>query len=300
MSKEKHYSKNNSKLKQFFSILSSFLLSTALTVLILFSCIKLGFTNTSQITKAFSDSNFYNSVYNTMMSDCENEAIISGLSAEIFDGVFGLDEMTSYCNSYVIALVNNQSYPLDTSSLEKKLSENIKNYATENNLEVDGDIDEVIASFTSTVMAYYTSSIQLPYFDQIASMFRLFDRLLLYILPCMIIFSVILIILLIRLNTFKKNRAYRYLAYSFLSSALSILVIPLFCYITRFYKKLHISPEYLYKYIVAYMENGLKLFVIAGIILFAAGAISIFVSTLIKKKLKEEHVPIHHHHHNDE
>ena len=59
MSKEKHYSKNDSKLKQFFSILSSFLLSTSLTVLILFSCIKLGFTNTSQITKAFSTSNFF-------------------------------------------------------------------------------------------------------------------------------------------------------------------------------------------------------------------------------------------------
>ena len=101
MSKEKHYSKNDSKLKQFFSILSSFLLSTSLTVLILFSCIKLGFTNTSQITKAFSTSNFYNSVYNTMMSDCENEAIISGLSEEIFDGVFSLNELTSYCNSHV-------------------------------------------------------------------------------------------------------------------------------------------------------------------------------------------------------
>jgi len=115
MSKEKHYSKNDSKLKQFFSILSSFLLSTSLTVLILFSCIKLGFTNTSQITKAFSTSNFYNSVYNTMMSDCENEAIISGLSEEIFDGVFSLNELTSYCNSYVISMLNDQNYPLDTS-----------------------------------------------------------------------------------------------------------------------------------------------------------------------------------------
>lgn len=299
MSKEKHYSKNDSKLKQFFSILSSFLLSTSLTVLILFCCIKLGFTNTSQITKAFSTSNFYNSVYNTMMSDCENEAIISGLSKEIFDGVFSLNELTSYCDSYVISMLNDQNYPLDTSFMEKKLSENIKNYATENNLAVDGDIDEVIASFTSTVMAYYTSALQFPYFDQIASMFRLFDRLLMYLLPCMIIFSAILIILLLRLNTFKKNRAYRYLAYSSLSSALSILVIPLFCYITMFYKKLHISPEYLYKYIVAYMENGLKSFMITGIAFFAVGILFIFISAIIKKKLKEEHVPVHHHHHDE-
>lgn len=300
MTKERHYSKSNSKLKQFFSILSSFLLTVAITVFVLFSCVKLGFTNASQVTKALSDSNFYNLVYNTMMSNCENEAIISGLSEEIFDGVFSLDELTSYCDSYVISLLNNKEYPLDTTAIEEKLSENIKNYVTENNLEVDGDINEVIKSFTSTVAAYYKSAIQFPYFDQISSMFRLLDKLLIYILPCMIVFAAVLIILMIRLNTFKKNRTYRYFAYSLLSSALSILVIPAFCYITGFYKKLLISPEYLYKYIVAYLENGLKFFVIAGIILFVMGALSILVSAMIKKKLKEEHIPIHHHHHHDE
>lgn len=297
MTKERHYSKNNSRLKQFFCIISSFLLAVSLTVLVLFTCVKLGFANTSQLTKAFQDSNYYNSVYNTMMGDCENEAIVSGLSKEIFDGVFSLNELTGYCDTYVSSLLNNQEYSLNTSGMEQKLSENIKNYATTNNLTVDGDIDDVIKNFTSTIVAYYKSAIQFPYFDQIASMFRLFDKLLLYILPCMAIFSVILIILLVRLNTFKKNRIFRYLAYSTLSSALSILVIPIFCYITGFYKKLAISPEYVYKYIVAYIENGLLFFVIAGVLLFAAGIIFIIVSAMIKKKLKAEHVPAHHHHH---
>jgi len=297
MTKERHYSKTNSRLKQFFNILSSFLLSAALVISVIFSCIKLGFANSSQITKAFRDSNFYNAVYDTMMGSCENEAIVSGLSAEIFDGVFGLEELSSHCDSYAISLIKNMDYSLDTSAMEKKLSENIKQYVEEKNLEVDGDIDEVISNFTAAVMTYYKSAIHFPYFDQIASVFRLFDRLLMYILPCMAVFAVVLIILLIRLNTFKKNRAYRYLAYSFLSSALSTLVIPAFCYITKFYRRLNISPEYLYKYIVAYMENGLRIFVTAGLLLLGAGIISITVSAVIKKRLKEEHIPVHHHHH---
>ena len=297
MKKERHYSKNNSRLKQLFCIISSFLLAVSLTVFVLFSCAKLGFANATQITKAFQDSNYYNSVYNTMMGDCENEAIVSGLSKEVFNGVFSLNELTGYCNTYVSSLLNDQTYPLNTSAMEQKLSENIKNYATANNLTVDGDIDEVIKNFTSTIVAYYKSAIQFPYFDQIASMFRLFDKVLLYILPCMAVFSVILIILLIRLNTFKKNRIFRYLAYSLLSSSLSILVIPVFCYITGFYRKLSISPEYVYKYIVSYTENGLKVFVLAGVLLFAAGILSIIISTMIKKKLKAEHVPAHPHHH---
>lgn len=297
MTKEKHYSKNNSRLKQFFCIISSFLLAISLTVLVLFTCAKLGFANTSQVTKAFTDSNYYNSVYNTMMGDCENEAIISGLSKEVFDGIFSLGELTSYCNTYVSSYLNGQTYSLDTSAMEQKLSENIRNYVAENNLTVDGNIDEIIASFTSTVVAYYKSAVQFPYFDQIASVFRLFDRLLLYILPCMTVFSIVLIILLVRLNTFKKNRIFRYMAYSILSTALSILIPPVFCYITGFYKKLAISPEYVYNYIVSYIDNGIFVFLLAGIFLFALGVIFIIISTLIKAKLKKEHVPASRHHH---
>ncbi|MEI3227566.1 MAG: hypothetical protein V8S39_10945 [Lachnospiraceae bacterium] len=297
MTKENHYSKNNSRLKQFFCIISSFLLAVSLTVLALFICVKAGFANISQITRAFGDSNYYNSVYNTMMDECENEAIISGLSKDIFTGVFSLDELTSYCNTYASSMMNNQSYTLDTSAMEQKLSENIQAYVSENNLAVDGDMNEVIRNFTSTIMAYYKTAVQLPYFDQIASMFRLFDKLLMYILPCMIVFSIVLIILLFRLNTFKKNRIFRYLAYSALSSAISVLILPAFCYITKFYRKLAISPEYVYKYIISYIENGIFIFLIAGIILFVFGIVFIITSSMIKAKLKKEYVPVHHHHH---
>ena len=295
MKKDKHYSKNNSRLKQIFSILSSFLLAVSLTVITLFGCLKLGFANTSQITKAFEDSNYYNAVYNNMMSECENEAIVSGLSKDIFDGVFSLDELTSYCNTYVSTLMRNETFDFDSTNMETRLSENIRSYVAANNLSVDGDIDEVISSFSSTVVAYYKSALQFPYFDQIASIFRLLDRVLLYILPTMIIFSVILIVLLIRLNTFKKNRIFRYMAYSFLSSSISILVIPVFSYVTNFYKKLAISPEYVNKYIVAYGGNGIFVFLMAGILLFVLGIVFIVISSMIKAKLKKEYVPVRHH-----
>ena len=291
-----HYRKSDSRLKQAICILSSFLLAVVLTVLALFSAVKIGYMNESQVIKAFKDSNYYNSVYKSMISDCENEAIVSGLSAEVFNGVFSLNELTAYCDSYVSALINDREYNFDTSSIEKKLSENIQNYTTTNNLVVDGDINTVIASFTSTITAYYKSSVQFPYFDQIASIFRLFDKLILYVLPFMLILAVILIILLFRLNTFKKNRRYRYMSYSFLSSSISILVIPVFSYLTGFYKRLSFSPEYVYKYIITYFGNGLKILTITGILLFTAGIVCIITSAVIKKKLKNQHVPVSHHH----
>ncbi len=224
MKHERHHSKSDSKLKQAVCIITSFLLAVSLTIIVLCISLKTGFMNQDKVIQGFSDSGYYISIYNNMLDRCENEALVSGLSEEIFDGVFSIDELTSYCDTYIMSLINEQKHEMDTSAMETKLSENIKNYAEEHNLVVDGDIDTVIASFTSAVISYYKSAVQFPYFDQISSLFRLFNKLLTYLMPCMIIFSLILVILIIRLNTFKKNRIFRYLSYAFLSSSLSLLV----------------------------------------------------------------------------
>lgn len=299
MEQNKHYSKNNSILKQGICIFASFLLAVSITVLALFTSVKLGFVNEKQVLKAFESSNFYSRVYTELMSDCENEAIISGLSKEIFDGVFSLEELTNYVNTYVLSYLHDEDYTLDTSAMEQRLSENIHTYATENNLVVDGDIDAVISSFTSTVVAYYKTAGEFPYFDQITSIFHLFDKLIIYIMPCMSVFCIVLVILLWRLNTFKKNRTFRYLSYGFLSSAISILVIPIACFASGFYKRILITPEYVYRYLISYLTNGLQIFIYVGIGLFIFGAIFIFVSFQIKQKLKKKSASSHSHHHLD-
>ena len=45
-----------------------------------------------------------------------------GYQKILFTGVFSLDELTSYCNTYASSMMNNQPYTLDTSAMEQKLS----------------------------------------------------------------------------------------------------------------------------------------------------------------------------------
>lgn len=295
MAHNKHYSKKNDTfLKKMICIFASFLLAITLFVTALFTSVYFGYANKDSVLDAFNKSNFYNNVYQTAMGNCENEAIISGLDKEIFDGVFSATEMRNHCNTYILSYLNGDTYSIDTSKMESRLSENIKTYATENNLVVDGDIDTIISSFTSTVIAYYKTAIQFPYFDQIASIFSMFRKLMTYILPCMLIFSVVLILLLWRLNTYKKNRTFRYLAYSFLSASLSLLAIPAFIMYTGFYKKLLIKPDYVYYCMISYVENGLTTLLTTGLGLLIVGLICIFISCMIKSKLKKEHTAVHH------
>lgn len=285
MTNTKTYSKKRSNLKKVICILSSFFLSVTLTIITLFLSLKIGFISDTQVLAAFTDSAYYNNVYNHMISDCKNEALASNLSESIFDGVFSLDDMTSHCSMYTVSLINGKTYTPDTSTIESTLSENIRQYVEANQLEVDGEINDVITDFTASVISYYKSAIEFPYFDQIATIFNLFNKLILYIIPFIGFLSLVLIYILYKLNSYKKNRSYRYLAYSFLSCALSLLVIPIFSYVTKFYNKLLFSPEYVYNFITTYYENGMKTFLYAGIGALILGILCIIISARIKSTL---------------
>jgi hypothetical protein len=291
-------SENGSLLTKFLYIISSFLLAVCITILSLLLSFKFGFISQSQIFNALSDATYYTPIYESLMSNCENEALVSGLSSDIFDDCFRFEKLKGDSITYMTATLNDETYTIDTDEMQETLSKNIRTYTEENNLTVDGDLDSIIASFTDTVIAYYKTSIAFPYLSEIASFFRLFDKLMRYILPCVTIFALILLVVIYRLNGYKKNRFFRYLAYSLLSGAISTLVIPIFCYINGFYKHISFTQEYVYRFVVKYFENGLRYFAIAGIVLAICGILSIITSCVIKSRLKKEHVaanPSHSH-----
>ncbi len=297
MSEKKHKKNPDTLGRSCICIFAAFLLSVCFLIVALMLSLKIGYINIDQIIGAYSNTGYFTKVYESLLSDCENEASASGLSGEVFDGVFTTETLKADILSYTTETINGSVYEFQTKELEDTLAKNITTYAEKNNLTVDGDLNEVIKNFTENIIDYYKTSVKFPYLDQIAQVFTLFQKLFLYILSASIIFILILLVALKRLTSFKKNRFFRYMAYSLLSASMSLLVIPIFCYQTGFYKKIVFTPEYVYRYVVSYVENGLSVFTSIGIILFVLGLICAIIEALIKKKLKEEKVPAHHHHH---
>ena len=83
------------------------------------------------------------------------------------------------------------------------------------------------------------------------------------------------------------------MAYSFMSGAISVLIIPIAGYNSGFYKRLQIYPEYVYRFIVKYIENGLLIMTIIGCILLVSSLAMIGASSYIKHKLKQGHKHSH-------
>ncbi len=279
--------KSKNRNNSFICICCSFLLAVFVTILGLLVSVKLGFATNNSISQALDQVKYADMVYDELLDKCESIAIPNALSREVFDGVFSKEMVNSDCKAYLDAQLNSKICDVDTTKAKEKLVSNINKYVKKNNLTADGDQEEIVNGFADDIMEYYTDAIQVPYAGQVGNIFRMISKYFMYICPIMLVFSAAIIYVLFKFNTRKKNRVFRYMAYSVMSGAFSVLIIPICCYISGFYKRLQIYPEYVYRFIVKYIENGLRLMTIIGIILAIAAGVMIAVSSYIKHKLKQ-------------
>lgn len=281
-------------------IFASLLLSIFLSVLAIMLSVKLGFASNNSLMNALDEVGYYEMVYDDFIEKCDAIIIPDGLSEEIFDGVFSVERLRSDGNAYLSAQLNSTIFNVKLEMYQDKLTENIKTYVRENELKADGDEDAIIADITEEILDYYIEMLKIPYASTIGSIFRMISTYFPYVFFAMIIFSLVTIWIIYRQNLYKKNRIFRYLAYSTMSGALSTLMPPVYCIYTRFYRKLQIYPKYMYDFIVRYIENGISIMTVIGVILLIVALAFIALSTYLRYVYTHSKHHHHHHHHHDE
>ncbi len=259
-------------------ILGSLLLAVFVSVLAILISVKIGFASEYAIMNAMDDADYYLIVYNDFMGKCESLAIPNGLNGAVFNGVFSMEQMCSDGRSYLKAELNSTTFEINLKGYKQKLSKNIYAHVKKNNLAADGDTREIVADFTNEIMDCYMEIIRMPYAASMGVVFRNIEVYFPFLFVVMIFLSVCTIWILVKQNPHKKRRLFRYLSYSIMSGAVSILIVPVFFFFFKFYKKLQIYPEYMYKFIVNYFENGTYVMLIIGLLLFAAGGVLICLS----------------------
>lgn len=268
------------------SMLGSLLLAIFISIAGILLSVKWGFATDSLIIESMDKVDYYQMVYDDFQDKCVSLTIPYGLQPEVFDGVFTPEQIRYDGMRYLKAELNSTVFDIDTDGYKQKLSDNIYEYIEENNLTSDGNVDEIVAEFTDDVMDYYIDIIRIPYAAKIGVLFRTIKNYFSSIFAIMMILIAVVTGIITKLNPHKKNRIFRYLAYSTMSGAFSILVVPAFCNINGFYRRLQIYPEYMYKFIVKYIESGLnKMFLIGGT-LFVLSLIMIALSSYIKHRYK--------------
>ena len=267
-----------------FNIFGSLLLAIFLSIAGILLSVKLGFATDTLIIKSMDKVNYYQMVYEDFRDKCDSLAIPHGLQPEVFDGVFTQQQIEVDGKRYLEAELKGTVFELDTEAYKQRLSDNIYDYIEKNDLTSEGDVDGIITEFTDDVMDYYLEIIRIPYASKIGALFRIIKQYFNFIFIIMLILSLIVVGIIIKLNRKSTELIFRYLAYSTMSGAISVLVIPAFCKISRFYKRIQIYPKYMYKFIVAYIERGLDMMLIIGGLFFLVSIMMIVLSSRMEKR----------------
>lgn len=293
--------RRSSKIGAVICMVTSLLLAIFISILSILLSVKLGFASNNSLLNALDDVKYYDMVYTSFMDKAESILIPDGLNAEILDGVFSEEQLRSDGNAYFKAQLNNKVSNINIDGYRHKLIENINEYVAKNHLTVDGEQDVVVKNITEDIMNCYIDMIQIPYASSIGMVFRNINKYFLMIFIPIFVFAVVCVFLLYKQNPVKKNRIFRYLAYSVMSGAVTILIPVIYSRTSGFYKKLQIHPEYVYKFLIKYFENGLAIMTVVGVVLFVLALLMIGLSTYIKSVyIKEAAKRRRHHRHHSE
>lgn len=280
--------KNNKTSTFWISTIIAFLLSIFLTMASYLGGIYYGVFNKDIIIDSMNDGTFYNDIIDYTVNKASSLAIPMGLPETVFEDVFTFDETYNEAKAYITTNLAGNDYTPDTSNAVSRLVININKYLESQGYTITDEQENNIVTFAKTVAEEYSNNLTIPYFKYFVNVRNLFGKLAIVGLPILAVFSAFAIFLLFRLHKW-AHRAMRYLAYSTIATALMTAILPALLLIGGIYKRISITPEYFYKFIVSYISRSLYTFMYFAALLAAISVILIVIISFRRKALTQSH-----------
>lgn len=278
MSKQK---KGNSAF--WISTIIAFLLAILLTMAGYLGGIYYDLFNKSFLLESVNNASYYNAVMDYSLEHAESLAIPMGLQPEVFDNVFNLDETYAEGNALMQANLDGKEYTPDTSKIFKRLVSNINLYLNQQNIKATTEQQNNITTFASEIADEYAHNLSIPYIKYYANVRTMFSKLIYVGIPVLLALSAFAVFLLIKLHS-RLHTALRYITYSTLAASLMTAILPIFLLINGSYKRLNISPEYFYNFVVNYITQSLITFIYVSLALLIISVVMIIAVIFTNQK----------------
>lgn len=288
-------SKNKNLGQKVVSVIVAFLLSIILTLLCYIFCVYFGMFNVRAVTNAINTSGYCQNIVEYSEKSSAEAAIPMGLPESVFVDIFDVTETRTEAHNYITASVEGHDYQPDTSAAKERLINSIHAYVQESGAELTDETKANADKFADEIMTAYAKNIKIPFFNYFVMVKNAVMGLIYIAIPVLLILSVAAIVILIRMHKW-LHRALRYISYSTIAVSLMTFILPAYLMADGIYKRISISPEYVYNFLVKYIDNSLStFFVMSGV--FAAISAVLIVAIYIKRKKLEEKSRNHRHEH---
>lgn len=274
-------------LRKSVSSILSFMLSLLVFLAIAVGTLAMTVFNTDNIIKNMENVNFFEQASASIEDNFKTMAIPTGIPPTVFENIVSRDEIRQVFLSQMESITNSQTYAFDSNGLKQELQSSLETYAEIQSLEITDEIQSNLDAFLGQCISYFESQCRVPLANTLSSAFNLFTTYCPLILGACGAFALLILWLLYAMNGFR--RATPFVVYGLHGGALMVFLPSIIVLISKFYERIHLAPEYVYKFSVAMVNSVLNMTTLISSIVLVLGFILIAVSYVVTRKNSPSH-----------
>lgn len=287
--KRKSEKKSNSKRKFYpLSIILSFILAGLLAIAGYLVGASFGIFRSNIFLESAAKTGYYESVHEKFIENAMDLGKPMMLPDEVFEDIVDVDKMTSDIKQVYNSRIDKKDISVDTSSVKKKLTDNIYKYAQDNDIAIGDEQKSAIEEFVTSIEKEYKTDVDITYINYYVSFRNMYNKFFIILIVILLVLAVVDIVITIKDHHY-VHRGLRYVTYATLAAAIMTGVLPLFLFIQGRYKHLNIKPVYFYNMFVDVINKSLYSFMAVSVFFILVSAGLIIATVVLRKKAEKGH-----------
>lgn len=264
--------KRRRRMRHLVSLILSFLLALCITsFLVLVGC-KVGIFNTSVLLSQLNKTNYYENISNAIRENVGDIIRPTGLPDSVLEGVIDDDRVYLDVKATIEASLENKEYHADMTYLEQTFTNNIDAYIKKEHKLSNASTQAGLKKLLNEIKAEYIRLLDFPFIKYFVKYQAMYDKIFLPAAGGLLVVIIVLCFALIKMQRW-AHRGIRYISYATLASVIMTGILPLIIQLSGAYKRINISPKYLYNLLVGVISSDMTVFLYLslGCILAFAG-----------------------------
>lgn len=287
-SSHKHGShRRKRRIRRLVSLILSFLLALCITsFLVLVGC-KVGVFNTSVLLSQLNKTNYYENISNAIRENVGDIVRPTGLPESVLEGVIDDDRVYLDAKATIEASLENKKYQVDMTYLEQTFTKNIDAYIRRENKLSNASTQAGLKKLLNEIKEEYIRLLDFPFIKYFVKYQAMYEKIFLPAAAGLLVVIIILCFVLIKMQRW-AHRGIRYISYATLASAIMTGILPLIIQLSGAYKRINISPKYLYNLLMGVISSDLAVFLYLSL-----GCIFAFAGEMAAIKILKERAVEH-------
>ena len=274
--------KDSSKvLRKVVSVIVSFFLFLAMTVLFFITGIYFGLFNDSNFLNKMNESNYYNEIYEEVTENVTEILDKADIPKSVGKKVFTLKRVYIDEKNYVEQRINGNKYTIDTEKLKSSLEKCVYQYLETENITLTQEITAGVDNVIELSIREYERTISFTLADYYQQYKGEFTKYVPIVLGMSCGFMIGLSVLLLIIHK-RKYRGVRYIAYSTLGAVLMNVLPAAYLLLSKKYEGIQAQPEYYRNFLVSHIQSDLNVFIYVSIMGFVLFTILLLVIKFLK------------------